>query len=92
MSLLILLSLLCKFLNSINSDSDKLRIEERKMPAKDIFHDVVKKSLVKQGWIITDDPLLVQFRDIDLYVDLGAEKMIAAEKNGKKLPLKSNLL
>ncbi|RKZ92051.1 MAG: xisH family protein [Candidatus Parabeggiatoa sp. nov. 1] len=40
------------------------------MPAKDIFHDVVKKALVKPGWIITDEPLLVQFRDIDLYVDL----------------------
>jgi len=64
-----------------------MRIEEEKMPAKDIFHDVVKKSLVKQGWIITDDPLLVQFRDIDLYVDLGAEKMIAAEKNGEKIAI-----
>jgi hypothetical protein len=57
------------------------------MPAKDIFHDVVKKALVKQDWIITDDPLLVQFRDIDLYVDLGAEKMIAAEKNGEKIAI-----
>ena len=27
------------------------------MSAKDIFHDVVKKALVKQGWIITNYPL-----------------------------------
>jgi len=30
------------------------------MPAKDIFHDVVKKALVKLGWIITDDPLTLR--------------------------------
>ncbi|MEH2022825.1 element excision factor XisH family protein [Nostoc sp.] len=27
------------------------------MPAKDIYHDAVKNSLVQEGWIITDDPL-----------------------------------
>ena len=57
------------------------------MPAKDLFHNVVKKALIKQGWTITDDPLLVQFRDVDLYVDLGAEKMIAAEKKGEQIAI-----
>lgn len=55
------------------------------MPAKDTTHNVVKNALAKEGWIITDDPLLVQFGDIDLYIDLGAEKIIAAEKNGEKI-------
>ncbi len=27
------------------------------MPAKDIYHDVVKQALIKDGWTITDDPL-----------------------------------
>jgi hypothetical protein len=55
------------------------------MPAKDIFHDVVKKALVKQSWIITDDPLTLRAGGINLYVDLGAEKLMTAEKKGEKI-------
>lgn len=55
------------------------------MPEKDIFHDAVKNSLVKDGWKITHDPLLIQFGGVELYIDLGAEKIIAAEKNGQKI-------
>ncbi|MBC7795933.1 MAG: XisH family protein [Pyrinomonadaceae bacterium] len=50
------------------------------MPAKDKFHDVVK-----DGWTITDDPLFVKFGGVDMFVDLGAEKLFAAEKNGQKI-------
>lgn len=52
------------------------------MAARDIFHNAVKQALIADGWIITDDPLVVQFGSIDLYIDLGAEKLIAAEKEG----------
>jgi hypothetical protein len=45
------------------------------MPTKDIYHEAVKKALIKDGWIITNDPLVLQFGGVDLYVDLGAEKM-----------------
>ncbi len=55
------------------------------MPAKDIFHDVVKRALVKQGWIITNDPLTLRAGGINLYVDLGAEKLMTAEKKGEKI-------
>jgi hypothetical protein len=55
------------------------------MPARDIFHDAVKNALVKEGWIITADPLFIQFGGVDMYVDLGAEKVIAAEKAGRKI-------
>jgi hypothetical protein len=48
------------------------------MPAKDIFHDIVKKALLKEKWTITDEPLLLQFGGFNLYADLGAEKRIAA--------------
>ena len=30
------------------------------MPAKDIYHDQVKTALVKDGWTITHDPLLIR--------------------------------
>jgi hypothetical protein len=56
------------------------------MPAKDVFHDVVKTALHKDGWTITDDPLHLRVGGVmDMYIDLGAEKVIAAEKAGCKI-------
>lgn len=55
------------------------------MPAKDQFHDIVKNALIKDGWTITDDPLRLQLGEIDMYADFGAEKILGAEKNGKKI-------
>ncbi len=57
------------------------------MPARDKFHDVVRNALIKDGWIITDDPLTLKFGKTDLFVDLGAEKLLAAEKEGKKIAI-----
>ena len=55
------------------------------MPAKDIFHDNVKNALIKDGWKITNDPLKLQWGNKDLYIDLGAEKLIAAQKENQKI-------
>ncbi|MGK7946026.1 MAG: XisH family protein [Microcystaceae cyanobacterium] len=55
------------------------------MPAKDLFHNTVKNALIKEGWIITDDPLYLDYGGVDMYVDLGAEKLIAAEKGKQKI-------
>lgn len=56
------------------------------MPAKDVFHDVVKTALQKDGWTITDDPLHIRQGGVmGMYIDLGAEKVIAAEKEGHKI-------
>jgi hypothetical protein len=52
------------------------------MAARDVFHQAVKQALITDGWTITNDPLVVQVGSIDLYIDLGAEKLIAAEKAG----------
>jgi XisH protein len=51
------------------------------MAAKDIFHDAVKRALEKEGWLITNDPLFLRFGGLDMYIDLGAEKVLAAERN-----------
>lgn len=53
--------------------------------AKDLFHQAVKTALIKEGWNITDDPLTIRIDRIKLEVDLGAEKVFAAEKNGRKI-------
>ena len=55
------------------------------MPAKDLFHDTVKNALIKEGWTITDDPLYLEYGGVDMYVDLGAEKLIAAQKDQQKI-------
>lgn len=51
------------------------------MAAKDIFHNAVRRPLEKEGWLITNDPLFLRFGGLDMYIDLGAEKLLAAERN-----------
>jgi hypothetical protein len=55
------------------------------MPARDLYHDEVVAALIKDGWTITDDPLHLRLGKQDAYVDLGAEKLVAAEKEGRKI-------
>ena len=56
------------------------------MPAKDIFHDKVRRALEKDGWTITDDPYSLKWDDNEnLFVDLAAEKLIVANKGADKI-------
>ena len=55
------------------------------MPAKDIFHDAVRVALEKDSWSITHDPLSMTIDGIEFYIDLGAERLLAAEKEGQKI-------
>ena len=55
------------------------------MPAKDLYHDTVKAALEKDGWTITHDPLTLRWGKKDLFVDLGAERLLAAEREGRKI-------
>lgn len=53
--------------------------------AKDIYHYQVRTALEKDGWIITDDPLTLQFGSRSVFVDLGAKKLLAAERDGQRI-------
>lgn len=54
--------------------------------AKDRFHNCVKTALLKDGWTITHDPLLVPISEaIKLQIDLGAESTIAAQRDQEKI-------
>jgi XisH protein len=53
--------------------------------AKDIFHDAVKSALEKDGWLITHDPYAFELGEVSFRIDLGAERVIAAEKNDEKI-------
>ena len=55
------------------------------MPARDFYHDVVKLALIADGWTITHDPLVLQWGYKDLFVDLGAERLLAADKGDQKI-------
>jgi Holliday junction resolvase-like predicted endonuclease len=55
------------------------------MPARDLYHDAVKSALIKEGWNILADPYRIQYKDIDLYADLAAERPIAIERAGQKI-------
>lgn len=55
------------------------------MPAKDEIHDAVKNALIKDGWIVTHDPFLIEYEEVSLAADLGAECPIAAERAGQKI-------
>jgi hypothetical protein len=55
------------------------------MSAKDLYHDVVKTALIKDGWTITHDPYTLSAGCTDVFVDLGAERILAAERNSDKI-------
>lgn len=55
------------------------------MPQYDFYHFNVKNALIKDGWTITDDPFKIEYEDTKLYADLGAEKVVAAEKYNQKI-------
>lgn len=53
--------------------------------AKDRFHQVVRTALEKEGWNITDDPYEINVDDVDFEIDLAAEQLLAAEREGRKI-------
>ncbi|MCL2925365.1 MAG: hypothetical protein MGF17_12295 [Trichodesmium sp. MAG_R04] len=50
-----------------------------------MYHNTIKNALIKDAWRITDDPYILAIGKRDLFVDLGAEKLISAERGNKKI-------
>jgi hypothetical protein len=53
--------------------------------AKDRFHNIVRNALEKEGWEITDDPYEINVDDVDFEIDLAAEELLGAEREGRKI-------
>ena len=73
------------FVNNVinwNYETSKLRSI---VAAKDRFHQVVKTALIKDGWDVTHDPLQIKVGGVDMEIDLGAERLLAAERAGEKI-------
>ena len=58
---------------------------ERCMPAKDLYHNSFVHALVKDGWTITHDPLTIAVEGTNLLIDVGAERVVTAEREGKQI-------
>ena len=56
----------------------------RIMPAKDIFHEPFVSALKKDDWTTTDDPLTFR-EDTDLLSDIGAERLVGAERGAERI-------
>ena len=41
--------------------------------------------MIKDGWTITHDPYSIEYKDLTLFADLGAEKMFSAERGSLKI-------
>jgi hypothetical protein len=59
------------------------------MPAMDTYHHAVKHALIKDGWTITHDPYTLTFGLTSVYVDVGAERTIAAEKGNERIAVET---
>lgn len=57
------------------------------MPARDLIHEVVKKALEKEGWYVTDDPLIIFIKEDNVAIDLAAEKLLVAERGLQKIAI-----
>jgi hypothetical protein len=55
------------------------------MSRRDDLHFPLRRTLEKDGWIITSDPLILVLGQTLLKADLGAEKLFTAEKEGRKI-------
>ena len=55
------------------------------MAAKDAYHDMVKVALQKDSWVITHDPLVLELSSGRLEIDLGAERLIAAQRDNAQI-------
>ena len=57
------------------------------MSRRDSLHNAVRSTLEKDGWTITDDPLVLVLEQTLLKADLGAEKFVTAEKENHKIAI-----
>ena len=55
--------------------------------ARDLFHQPLRNALEKDGWTVTHDPfyLFSKSDNMDYEIDLGAERILAAERGTEKI-------
>ena len=62
------------------------------MSRRDLYHDAVRNALIKDGWTITHDPLPLGDQELLVFADLGAEKLLAAQRGLQKIAVEVKVL
>lgn len=55
------------------------------MPGRDYLHATVRTALERDGWTITADPLVLRVGRRNLFVDLGAERILTADRGAERI-------
>jgi hypothetical protein len=55
------------------------------MPQRDLYRPPLRAALIRDGWTITHDPLTVPFGLRKVCLDLGAERLLAAERGSEQI-------
>lgn len=55
--------------------------------ARDAIHYSVKQALINDGWLITHDPYPIKLGGFEMEIDLGAETVLAAERENAKIAI-----
>jgi hypothetical protein len=55
------------------------------MSARDLFHNAVRRGLEKDQWVISSDPLELEWEEVTVKIDLAAERLLAAERGEEKI-------
>ena len=55
------------------------------MSARDLYHNSLRRALEKDGWTITEDPLRLEIGGTKIKIDLGAERLLGAERGEEKI-------
>ncbi len=76
---------LCSFQKCWVKYLDPLFSLKIKPMAKDKLHEIVKNALEKDGWVVTHDPFFLHTKPRRQEIDLGAEKVIVAERGSDKI-------
>jgi len=55
------------------------------MPQLHVHHGAVRRALKADGWTVTHDPYTLAIGSQNVFVDLGAERMIAAMRGSERI-------
>jgi hypothetical protein len=55
------------------------------MARRDNNHHIVRLALEREGWDVTDDPFFIKIGRKSAEIDLGAERVILAERKSEKI-------
>jgi len=55
------------------------------MSARDRYHQEFRNALESEGWTVTDDPFHVGIGSTNVQIDIGAERLVIAEKEAEQV-------